>query len=116
MGRSRPGRKPNKVEQMPAAIVDAIAGLGSNIAIARQRRELRQEDLARKAGIPIPTLRNVETGNPGTTIASHVSVLWALGLLDQLRDVARPDLDAEGQALAAARLGERVRPAIDDAF
>lgn len=110
------GRKPNQAERMPAAIADAIAALGGNIATARQRRHLRQSDLAGKAGISERTLREVESGNSETTIASYVSTLWALGLLEQLQNVARPNLDAEGEALAAARMGQRMRPTIDDAF
>lgn len=82
------------------------------------RRGWRQEDLAEKAGIHANTLRKVESGAPGTAIGAYSGALWALGLLDQLTEVARPDRDAEGETLAAARLGERVRRSVsyDDDF
>jgi transcriptional regulator with XRE-family HTH domain len=92
----------------PAAIVDAVAKLGQDIATARVRRKLREEDLATKAGITRMTLRRVEAGALGTGIGAYAAVLWALGLGD-LAGVAAPDRDVEGQTLEAARRGERVR-------
>jgi transcriptional regulator with XRE-family HTH domain len=95
-----------------------LAVLGQHIATARLRREWRQEDLAQKAGIHPNTLRKVEAGAIGTAVGAYAAALWALGLLDQLADVARPDRDAEGETLAAARLGERARASttLDDNF
>ena len=101
-----------------AATERVLARLGQSIATARMRREWRQEDLAQKAGIHPNTLRKVESGAPGTAVGAYAAVLWALGLLEHLAEVARPDRDAEGETLAAARLGERTRPstALDDNF
>jgi hypothetical protein len=36
-------------------------------------------------------------------VAAYLGVLWALGLLDQLAEVADPDRDEEGKALEGAR-------------
>lgn len=110
--------RPASVGALPAAVVQTVSELGNHVAIARHRRKLRQEDLAAKAGISHVTLARIEAGAPGTGIGAYASVLWALGLHHQLAAVARPDLDAEGEALATARLGERVRPSgtLDDNF
>ena len=101
-----------------AATEDVLVRLGQHIATARMRREWRQEDLARKAGIHPNTLRKVEAGAPGSAIGAYAAALWALGLLEQLAEVARPERDAEGETLAAARLGERARVSntLDDNF
>lgn len=101
-----------------AATEEVLERIGRHIATARMRRGWRQEDLAEKAGIHANTLRKVESGAPGTAIGAYAGALWALGLLDQLTEVARPDRDAEGETLAAARLGERVRRSVsyDDDF
>lgn len=105
-------------ESAPAAVVDTVTRLGRGIATARVRRQLREEDLASKAGISRITLRRVEAGALGTGIGAYVAVLWALGLHHEVGEFASPDRDIEGQTLEAARRGERVRPAgrLNDEF
>lgn len=93
----------------PEAVARAVAEVGRNIAIARVRRRLREEDLAAKAGISRLTLRRVEAGALGTGIGAYVAVLWALGLDGDIANLASPSRDAEGQTLEAAHRGERVR-------
>jgi transcriptional regulator with XRE-family HTH domain len=97
-------------ESAPAAVAEGVARLGRHIGTARIRRQLREEDLAAKAGITRMTLRRVEAGALGTGIGAYAAVLWALGLDDDLTAVATPDRDLEGQTLEAARRGQRVRP------
>jgi transcriptional regulator with XRE-family HTH domain len=97
-------------ETAPAKVTAALERLGRNILIARKRRQLRQQDLAMHAGITVPTLRRVEEGALGTGAGAYVAVLWALGLEDQIAQLADPTRDLEGQTLEAARRGQRVRP------
>jgi transcriptional regulator with XRE-family HTH domain len=104
-----PRRKLNE-ETAPAAVVEAVAKLGQDIATARVRRQLREEDLATRAGITRATLRRVEAGVLGTGIGAYAAALWALGLHGDLAHLAAPERDLEGQTLEAARRGERVRP------
>ncbi len=100
------------------ATQDAITLMGSHIETARLRRGWRQQDLARRSGVSLNTIRNVESGAPGTGIAAYAAALWALGLLDQLAEVAQPNRDREGETLAAARLGNRasLTARLDDDF
>jgi transcriptional regulator with XRE-family HTH domain len=100
-------------EAAPAAVVQTVQTLGESIAIARQRRNLRQSDLAAKAGVTPKTLQRVEAGELGTGIGVYSAVLWALGLHGDLAAVASPDSDLEGRTLEAARRGQRVRPKIE---
>lgn len=93
------------------ATEDVIARLGAYVATARTRRGWRQQDLARRAGVHVNTVRNIEAGSAGTGIGAYAAVLWAMGLLEQLGTVANPQLDREGLTLEAARTGERVRTA-----
>jgi transcriptional regulator with XRE-family HTH domain len=97
-------------EAAPAAVVQTVQTLGESIIIARHRRNLRQADLAAKAGVTPKTLRRVEAGELGTGIGVYAAVLWALGLHGDLAAVASPETDLEGRTLEAARRGERVRP------
>lgn len=101
-----------------AAVEQAVARLGANIATARLRRRVTQGELAERAGITRPTLIAVEQGKLGTGIGAYVAVLWALGLHDQVAELAAPERDPEGIALEAARLPERARrpTGLDDDF
>jgi hypothetical protein len=55
------------------------------------------------------TLQRIEKGDPGVSIGIYAATLQALGLLDGLADVADSSRDPVGQALATARLPERIR-------
>lgn len=87
----------------PAAVEEAIRRLGRNLRTARLRRKLRIEDVARRIGASRFTVADLEKGKPGTSIAAYAGALWALGLLDQMGEVADPERDEEGKALESAR-------------
>jgi transcriptional regulator with XRE-family HTH domain len=105
-------------ESAPAAVVQTVARLGANIAAARINRQWRQEDLAVKAGVTRRVIIRIEDGQLGVGVGAYVAALWAMGLHQDVADIASPARDVEGQTLAAARLGQRVRPPteFDDAF
>lgn len=94
---------------VPYAVERALVQVGANIRLARQRRGMRQADLAAKAGITPVTMRRVENGMPTTGIAAYLVALWALGLESEFADIASPDRDAEGKARERARSPKRVR-------
>jgi transcriptional regulator with XRE-family HTH domain len=106
----------------PGRVVDVATAVGRNIALARKRRRLRLADVAEKAGLTIPTLRAVESGNLGTSIGAYISVLWALGLEDGLLPIAALEFDHEGQVRERAALRRGVaqprisRAPLDDDF
>ena len=112
------GRHPIAERSIPGAVTDTLVVLGQQIATARLRRRLTLRELAARSATNVVTLRRIEAGAPGTGIGAYAAVLWTMGLLTQLAEVARPDRDAEGEALAAARLGERARSErlLDDRF
>jgi predicted transcriptional regulator len=87
----------------PAAVEDALKRLGSHIRTARVRRRLRIEDVAEKMGTSRFTVADVEKGKAGTSAAAYLGALWALGLIDQVRDLADPDRDEEGKTLESVR-------------
>lgn len=105
-------------DSAPAAVVQTVARLGVNITAARTNREWRQEDLAAKAGVSRRVIIRIEEGQLGVGIGAYVAVLWAMGLHHDVAHLASSERDVEGQTLAAARLGERVRPSteLDDEF
>jgi transcriptional regulator with XRE-family HTH domain len=91
------------------AAAQSLARLGSRIRLARLRRKLRQEDLARQIGRTRATVAAVEQGSLTTEVGAYVSALWALGLLQELELVADPGLDRDGQALSYSPTDKRVR-------
>ncbi|MGH8322748.1 MAG: helix-turn-helix domain-containing protein [Steroidobacteraceae bacterium] len=92
------------------APAQALSRLGSRIRLARTRRRLRQEDLARQIGRARATVVAIEKGSPSTEIGAYVAALWALGLLQELDLIADPGLDRDGQALSFSVADKRVRP------
>ncbi len=109
-------------ERVPERLLEVVTSLGRNITDARKRRRLRQADVARMAGITLPTLRAVESGRIGTSMGAYVGVLWALGLEDAILSVATLEVDAEGRIRERASLRRGVahpqtgRAQLDDDF
>ena len=87
----------------PAAVEEALKRLGRSLRTARLRRKLPQAVLAERVGISRFVLADIERGKPTVSVAAHLGVLWALGLLSHMQEVADPDRDEEGKALERAR-------------
>jgi transcriptional regulator with XRE-family HTH domain len=102
----------------PAAVAEAIRRLGRNLRTARLRRKLRIEDVADRIGASRFTVADLEKGKPGASIAAYAGALWALGLLDQMSDLADPERDEEGKILESARSPQQAprRRALDNDF
>jgi len=107
-----------RAETAPAAVTRTVATLGANIAAARINRHWRQQDLAEKAGVSRQVIIRMEDGHLGVGIGAYVAALWAMGLHEDVAKLASSERDLEGQTLAAARLGQRVRhgAGVDDEF
>ncbi len=102
----------------PAVVADMLTRLGKNIRTARLRRKLTIEELAERIGVSRYVVADLEKGKPTTGIVAYFGALWAMGLLDQMGDVADPDRDEEGKVLESAR-SPKTAPkhrALDDDF
>ena len=93
----------------PYAVERALKTLGANLKTARVRRNLSLQDIADKIGVGRHVVSDAEKGKPSTGIAIYAAILWALGLSEQLLDVADPDRDEEGKTLARSREPSRAR-------
>lgn len=93
----------------PYAIEQALKRLGADLRTARLRRNLTLDDMAQKIGAGVRAVADAEKGKPSTSIAVYTAMLWAMDLLAQLDEVALPERDEEGRALASARERTRAR-------
>lgn len=102
----------------PMAVEQALTQLGASLRTARLRRGLTAQALGARIGVSRQTVAEAEKGNPTTAVAVYAGLLWSLGLIEQLGEVAAPERDAEGQALARRREPKRARARrdLDDDF
>jgi len=94
----------------PYAVDLAIRALARNLRTARLRRNWSLADVAAKIGVNRRVVGDAERGKPSTGIAVYAGLLWALGLEGHLAEVASPERDEEGAALARTRERQRARP------
>jgi len=97
-----------KVNILPR-VAAILRKLGGDIHDARRRRRITMALLAERAGINVITLSKIEKGDSGVSIGGYASVLFSLGMIDRLKDIADASHDLTGQMLANERLPERVR-------
>lgn len=82
---------------------------GHDLSVARRRRNLPVAVVAERAFVGRNTITRVERGDPGVSLGTYASVMFALGLADRLADLADPRTDEVGMALEAGRLPRRAR-------
>ena len=94
---------------LPIPVTRALRKLGHDIRDARRRRRIPVAILAQRASISRTTLNKVEKGDPGVSLGTYATVLFSLGMIDRLTDVADPRHDAVGRELEEEHLPERIR-------
>lgn len=93
---------------LPLAVRRALVRIGADLRAARLRRRLPLAVVADRALTTRQTIARIERGDPRVATGTWVSVLFILGLLDRLQDVAAPGMDEIGQALALEQLPQRI--------
>ena len=95
---------------IPIPARSALIKLGNDVNSARRRRRITKALMAERAGIAINTLTRIERGDAHASMAAWASVLFVLGLTENLRDLADPAKDLLGLMLDEERLPKRIRP------
>lgn len=93
----------------PVPVIRAIRKLGHDIRDARRRRRITTTILAERASISRTTLNKVEKGDPNVSLGIYTTVLFVLGLVDRIADLADHHHDSVGRALEEEQLPQRVR-------
>jgi len=83
--------------------------MGQDLNSARRRRRINKAQMAERAGIAVNTLTRIEKGDPGASMAAWASVIFVLGLTENLRNLADPGKDWTGIMLDQERLPKRIR-------
>lgn len=102
-------KKNQLLEAPPYAIEKALLRLGADLKTARLRRNLTIQEVAQKIGTGPRAISDAEKGKITTSIGVYAALLWVMGLLEQLDEVAEPSKDLEGQTLASLHQRERAR-------
>lgn len=97
------------VSPLPIPAKRALRKLGQDIRDARKRRRIPMELLADRARISRSTLTKVEKGDESVALGIYASVLFVLGLVEGLGNLADPSTDTVGRSLEERNLPERVR-------
>jgi len=100
---------PQPTSPPPLAVRRALRRLGADIRRARLRRRLPQAVVADRALTSRQTVARMEKGDWRVAMGTWASVLFALGLLDGLAELAAPEGDVTGMALEDERLPQRAR-------
>jgi hypothetical protein len=66
-------KSPQALLTLPPPAIQALRGLGENLAIARNRRRESQRAWAKRMGISVPTLIRMERGDPGVAVRSKAT-------------------------------------------
>jgi len=65
--------------------------------------------MAERASISRTTLSKIEKGDPGVSLGLYATVLFVLGFVERLGDLADPGTDELGLALEEEHLPQRIR-------
>ncbi len=98
-----------KDSNTPIPVRRALRKLGGDLRDARLRRRIPAELMSQRASISRTTLYKVERGDPGVSIATYSTVMFILGLIDRISELADMTQDKLGRQLDEERLPKRVR-------
>ena len=93
----------------PIPVKKAMKKLGADLKEARIKRRLTMALVEERAGITHITLSRVEQGEPTVSMGIYAKVLFVLGLVENIYDIANPDKDEVGKILERENLPKRVR-------
>lgn len=95
--------------QMPFSVAESVEKFASNIRVARLRRRLTSEEVARSLGVHRSTYGRLEAGDPAVSVGLYAAAVHVLGLGLPFSELADPLRDEEGQMHDLDRLPKRAR-------
>lgn len=99
--------QPNSM--VPIPVTRALRKFGQDIRDARLRRRIPTAIMAERSSISRTTLNKIEKGAPGVALGHYATVLFVLGMVERLGDLADVRTDIVGLELEEERLPQRIR-------
>ena len=97
------------IKNTPFPVKRALKKFGQDLRDARKRRRIPMELAAERAGISRATLSKIEKGDDGVSLGAYAKVLFVLGMIERLVELADPTFDSLGMGLEADNLPKRIR-------
>lgn len=94
--------------KLPVPVQTAMRKLGRDIRMARRRRSIPMAIMKQRAAMSHTTLNKLEKGDPTVSFGAYATVLFVLGMIDRLADLADVRFDSVGLALDEERLPQRI--------
>lgn len=98
-----------KTSTIPIPVNKALKKLGADLKEARIKRRLTMALVEERAGITHITFSKVEKGDAGVSMGIYAKVMFVLGLIDNIYNLAEPDNDTVGKVYDKENLPKRVR-------
>lgn len=96
------------ISNTPFPVRRALKKLGQDLRDARKRRRIPMRLAAERAAISRVTLSKIEKGDEGVSLGAYAKILFVLGLIQRLIELADPKFDELGLGLEAESLPKRI--------
>ena len=93
---------------VPMHVNVALKKLGADIKDGRRRRRIPMELMSERAGISRTTLTRIEKGEASVMMGAYANVLFVLGMIERLRELADIRFDETGMMLEEENLPQRI--------
>ena len=97
------------INHTPIPVKRVLKKLGQDLRDARKRRRIPMQLAADRASISRTTLSKIEKGDDGVSLGAYAKILFILGMIDRLAELADPAFDKLGLGLEADNLPKRIR-------
>lgn len=97
------------INNMPIPVKRILKKLGQDLCEARKRRRIPMWLAAERASISRTTLSKIGKGDDGVSLGAYAKIIFILGMIDRLSELADQKFDELGLGLEAESLPKRIR-------
>ncbi len=97
------------IKNTPLPVKRALKKLGQDLCNCRKKRRIPMQIAAERAAISRATLSKIEKGDEGVSLGAYAKVLFVLGMVGRLAELADSASDELGLQLDEENLPKRIR-------